>query len=252
MKFSYVRGFQKLLVTASLLFTFACQKHFVPVSHQAVQIQVDTTISADKEVEAFIAPYAKQLRDSMNTVIGHAAVEITKSPTESALGNFVADLTREYASAKLNKPVDMGAVTIGGLRINLAQGAITVGDIFELMPFENEIMVLTLKGESVKEMFDFLADRQILAVSNAKVIIENNKVKEILIGGKPLDVNKTYTLATSDYLAGGGDDMHFLKQALSKEPTDIKLRDSIINKIEAIAAKGERVNAKVEGRVVKK
>jgi 2',3'-cyclic-nucleotide 2'-phosphodiesterase (5'-nucleotidase family) len=250
MKYSGKSSWRYIAVAASLFLTLSCRTHFEPVASQASLFQIDSSITPDKRVEAYIAPYTRQLQDSMNTVIGYAATGINKASVESALGNFVADLTQEQASARSNKPVDMGAVTIGGLRINLSQGPVKVGDIFELMPFENEIVVLELKPETVKEMFDFLAARKILAVSNSKVIIEDQKVKEIYIGGKPFDPNRTYTLAISDYLAGGGDDMHFLKQAVDTRSTDVKVRDAIINTIQSLAAQGDSVRAGVGGRVI--
>ncbi|MFB9863989.1 5'-nucleotidase C-terminal domain-containing protein [Rufibacter immobilis] len=228
-----------------------CQKELVPsVSPSGnTDIPVNTQITPDPTAESTIAPFRTKVDQTMNEVIGQAPVALEKGEYESSLGNFVADLSRTQVMAVYGKPVDMGGMTNGGLRNPIDQGPITVGDVFELMPFENEMMVLTLSGATVQEMFDFAARTKILVIANAAYTVRNGKAEAISIGGQPLDINKTYTLAISDYLANGGDNMGFLKKALKSEKAGLLARDAIMKEIQQHTAQGKPVTAQKDGRV---
>ncbi|WP_225986558.1 5'-nucleotidase C-terminal domain-containing protein [Rufibacter sp. LB8] len=228
-----------------------CQKAFVPTASLSTptDIPVNTQLAPDPTAEATIAPYRARVDQTMNEVIGQAPVALEKGSVESSLGNFVADLTRTQTSAVYGKPIDLGGMTSGGLRNPIDKGPITVGDVFELMPFENEMLVLTLSSETVKELFDYAARVQNLSVANATYSMRNGKIESIFIGGQPFDINKTYTLAISDYLANGGDNMGFLKKALKVEQTGLLARDAILKEIKAITAQGKPVTGSLDGRV---
>ncbi|MDQ4141059.1 MAG: 5'-nucleotidase C-terminal domain-containing protein, partial [Bacteroidota bacterium] len=196
-----------------------------------------------------ILPYRQKVEQRMNEVIGTAPMELKADLVESPLGNFVADLQRSQAATLLGRPIDMGLMTRGGLRYIIPYGKITVGNVFELMPFENELLVLTLPGSTVEKLFQFGAKNKILSVSNASFTVQNGQATNILVGGQPLDTQKTYTLAVSDYLANGGDNLGFLKEAIKTEKAGILVRDAIIQKIKQLTAQGKQVEAQIEGRV---
>ena len=205
----------------------------------------------------FQLKHIEKVVKQMEEVVGFAPVALEKLPVESPVGNFVADLQRQQAQLLTGKPVDMGLMTAGGIRTPLRQGNLTVGDIFELMPFENEVMVITVNGMVVKQLLNYATQPHIyqqaaktISTSNVSYQIINNKPKNILIGGQPFDSTKTYTIALSDYLAKGGDNLDFIKNQVSSEKAGILLREAIIKYIKELAAQGKPVEAKVEGRVI--
>ncbi|MBA9075557.1 5'-nucleotidase C-terminal domain-containing protein [Rufibacter quisquiliarum] len=240
-----------VLAVALLMTLGACQRGLTPTAQltRPTNLPVNTQIAPDPTAEKTIAPYQTRVNQTMNEVIGQAPVALEKGVYESALGNFVSDLSRTQTMAVYGKPIDLGGMTNGGLRNPIDQGPITVGDVFELMPFENEMLVLTLSGQTVKEMFDFAARTRILVLANASYTVRNGQVESIFIGGKPFDQNKTYTLAISDYLANGGDNMSFLKDALKREQTGLLARDAIMKEIKQRTAQGKPVVAEKDGRV---
>lgn len=248
---SYIRTRWVAFSLGLTLALSACQRELTPTAQltQPTDLPVSTQIATDSTLERMIAPYRTRVDETMNQVIGNAPVALDRTGVESVLGNFVADLTRTQTMAVYGRPVDMGGMTSGGLRNPIDQGPITVGDVFELMPFENEMLVLTLSGKTVQDMFDYAARVKNLSVSNATFTIRNNKPEDIKIGGKPFDPGKTYTLAISDYLANGGDNMMFLKDALKVEQVGLLARDAIMQEIKQLTAAGKPVTAKVEGRV---
>jgi 2',3'-cyclic-nucleotide 2'-phosphodiesterase (5'-nucleotidase family) len=216
----------------------------------AAALVVDSLIEADPAMVSLIEPYKENLDATMNRVLGYAARELRKGPVESALGNFVADLIEEKAEEYAGYPIDMGAVTIGGLRAPILEGPVKLADLYELMPFENMLWVLELSGEETQALFEYAAARKNIAISSSRLVIENDQPLSVTINGEPLDSSRTYTLAISDYLAGGGDDMFFLKDAKVLERLEVKLRDVIIEKVADLQAKGAKVDAEIEGRVV--
>jgi len=137
----------------------------------------------------------------------------------------------------------------GGLRASLPHGEITRGKIFELMPFENEMIVLELDGETTLELVNFIAEKGGMPVAGLTLVIENNKPQNITINGKPFDKNKTYKVVTSDYLANGGDKLSMLNKRLNDKLTGIKIRDAIIEYFIEQNKKGVTITSSLDGRI---
>ena len=238
------------LVLALLL--VSCQKNWYPAAQlpPETDLKISTNIPQDSMANATIAPYRRQVEERMNEVIGTAPEELWgRGAIETPLGNFVSDLQREQAATLSGKPVDIGLITSGGLRAIIPKGNIKVGDVFEVMPFENELLILTLPGATMQKLFQFAADKKIVSLANTSYTIQHGKATNILIGDQPFDVQRTYTVAVSDYLANGGDDMGFLKEAVKTEKAGILLRDAIIKQIRQLTTQNKPVQALVEGRV---
>jgi len=198
-----------------LSFIVACKPTSYYVSSAKVSfVENNLTLAEDSATLKIIAPYKQQIDAQMQEIIGYSEKELSKEhqANETLLGNFVADITFERAKKSFDK-VDFAFVTYGGLRTSIPEGSIRVSDIFELMPFENELVILELKGSTVKKLFMYLVARRNISISNSKVFIENKALKDVLINGELIDEQKTYYVATSDYLASGGDNLDFLKEA---------------------------------------
>jgi 2',3'-cyclic-nucleotide 2'-phosphodiesterase (5'-nucleotidase family) len=210
---------------------------------------VGSAIVPDAGAADYIKPYHDKVISEMQQVIGKAPVALGKNPGENPIVNFVADLQRTAASKYFKgEVIELGVMTNGGMRNALPAGDITLGNVFELMPFENELLVLDAPGPVVQQLFDYSAPIG-MAVSGASYAVgADKKPQSILIGGQPFDPAKTYRIAISDYLAGGGDHMEFLKAAKLRH-TGLLLRTVIIDHIKGLTAAGQSVTAKVEGRV---
>lgn len=232
-----------------LLLLQACQKEVYLSAIEHDRIQISDFIPADSATWAIILPYKESLDSSMNAVIGHAANTMIKQQPEGSLGNFMADAMLELANERVKEPVDFAALNYGGIRIPmLMKGPVTVGKMFELMPFENELIVLDMDGEATAELFDRMALAGGWPVSGARYEIKDGHAINIRIGGKPFNITETYRLAVSDYLANGGDKCYFL-QVLPRESTNLKLRDGLIEYASALQAEGDSIRSLTEGRV---
>lgn len=189
----------------------------------------------------------------MNNVLGVSDDALLKGLPEGTLGDFVSDAvlkkTNDAYHPADHLPADICLLNNGGLRSQLPKGKLTLGNIFELMPFENEIVVLTLSGEKTKQLFESLVENNGAPFSGAKVKGKGKKMTDLEIGGKPFDVNKTYKVATSDYLAGGGDKYNFFAAPIKTETLSYKLRDAIVDYIKDETKKGNTIKATIDGRI---
>jgi 2',3'-cyclic-nucleotide 2'-phosphodiesterase (5'-nucleotidase family) len=220
--------------------------HFVPTTSQPVA----KTQAEDPAIAAIIAPYHDKVTAQMAEVLGTAPAPLTKGPGENPLSNFVADLQRERAGKELKEPIALGVMTNGGLRAGFAAGPVTLGSVFELMPFENELVVLDAPGPVIEDLFDYAAHIKMPVSGATYTVTFDGLPKDIRIGGKPFDVNenRTYTIAISDYLATGGDNLTFFK-ALTPRHTNVLLRTAIADRIRDLTKAGQPVTARIEGRV---
>ncbi|OON69110.1 5'-nucleotidase C-terminal domain-containing protein [Hymenobacter sp. CRA2] len=238
-----------LLLAAGLVLP-ACQRSGYQL--QGPPTATAPTVSAaqptDPQVEAVVAPYRQKVKEQMDEVIGRAPVAIRKNSGESPLANFAGDVQRERAAKELGQPIDLGVMTNGGLRAELPAGNITVGSVFELMPFENELVVLDAPGPVVQQLFNYAAPIH-MAVSGATyTATADGKPTDIRIGQAPFDASRTYTIAISDYLAGGGDKLDFFRP-LSPRHTNVLLRTAFNDHIRQLTKAGKPVEAKAENRV---
>lgn len=131
------------------------------------------------------------------------------------MGNLLADFTFEGADDWARKNglangVDAAVINVGGIRSTIGKGDILTKHIYEVMPFENEVMIVKMKGSDLKGLFDYyLKTQKNNPVSRLYIETDNGMSVKELINGKEVDPAKTYYIATSDYLALGGDNMAF-------------------------------------------
>jgi 2',3'-cyclic-nucleotide 2'-phosphodiesterase (5'-nucleotidase family) len=214
-----------------------------------IEINNSTDSIADKNYEKYLQPFKQKIDSQMNVVIGVAAETMRGHAPESLLSNFSADVYRKAASDFLGEKVDIGIVNLGGLRTIIPAGDITVRKIFELMPFENELVILSLRGNKLNGLLQYFAGMGGEGVSGLRMEIKNKKAINITINGEPLEPEKLYNIATNDYLAGGNDNMVQLGQYEKKINTGLKIRNILLNYIKNETKNGREIRSKLDGRI---
>ena len=230
---------------------------FLIACHPAVYQQTNTTSIAietqqeDSLVNHVILPYQLKLEEEMNEVLVISAEEFPKEKgkAETKLGNLVADLSMEVAQKMYDGNIDFCLLNFGGLRTSLPQGEITRGKIFELMPFENELVVVTLSETKFLELIEYLKNvgpQPVSGLSFDFTINIENEIKNLFSQEGTSEIN----ILTSDYLANGGDNMTFFLNPIKTKKVGIKLRDAIIQYCIEQHAQGKQLTGKIEGRIV--
>lgn len=189
------------------------------------------------QIENFIKPYREHINKDLDSILAYCPLTLDKSngKWQTTIGNLMADVSLMRGNlvfeARENKKIDICLLNSGGIRSILPKGNITARNAFEIMPFENSMVVIALKGEQVNEMVDFLiADKKPHPLSGITFTIDkNNQSKSILVQGKPLQKETVYYVGTNDYLSDGGDNMNFFKKGVQKFDLDYKLRNILID-----------------------
>ncbi len=227
----------------------ACNRHLAPAQYQFEEKKIQGTAPVDERLQAIIQPYKDSLDKEMNVALGYADTILTKSQPESDLGNFMCDLILKKAREYYGKPIDFTFLNHGGIRLpSLAKGPVTLGKMIELMPFDNRIVIMQLPGTTVDSLFNHMAGKGGWHISGARYKIKDGRATDIQIQRMPLDINRTYTVVVSDYLAGGGDNCTMLK---GRPYTDLKkiLREVLIEGVKDMNSRGEHIRSLLDGRI---
>jgi len=210
-----------------------------------------TNAHTDASITAMVEPYKSQLDGKMSEVIANVGTELSKKQPESTLGNFATDammagVKREGLTA------DFAVCNYGGLRVPvITSGPLLMGEVYELSPFDNTIVIVNMPGNVVDTFFQYIAAKNGWPVSgNVRMTMKDGKMTKCMINGKALDPNKTYNVATIDYVANGGDDARFMI-GLDRVQTGFIFRDMIIQYAAETARMGNDINVSIEGRIVK-
>ena len=203
----------------------------------------------DDEVTSFVSSYKEQLDEAMEIRLAILKEDLNLEQPESNLGNHIAEVTFWSAEHNLSKDIDFAICNYGGLRIPfVAKGPLKVKHAYQIMPFDNYVVTMELPGNIVNQLFQHMAKVGGWPLFNAAYSIKNEQAIEITIGDSTLNVDKTYTVAITDYLANGGDKLSFLKE-FSYDNANVYLRDAIMNYWKAQSAPIEVVK---DGRVTNK
>ena len=232
-----------------LITGISCHTSYESQSLQYKGYRISKTMPADSSVLNFLQTFSDSVNNSMNTVLGVTTVSMEKAQPESSLGNFMADAFLIMAREKYKTQVDLAFVNFGGIRLTqLPAGNITRGKVFELMPFDNLLILQKIKGNVLQQVLDLMAARGGWPVAGIRMQISNNKAVNVLVGGQPLDPEKLYTIANSDFIANGGDNADMLRP-VPQITNGYLMRDAIIDYIKKQKAAGKEISSTLGNRV---
>lgn len=220
---------------------------FYNIENELIPI-VDSDIKPDPEVEKMIRPYAARIKPIMDEVIGRARADLTKDKwtgmADTKVGNFIADVVRERYAA------DIGIYNLGGIRTSLLKGDITKGDVYSMIPFDNHIITIELTGSQILDLLSSFADKHIsIQVSGISFTYspdkpKGEKISEITHNGSPIDSEKTYKLATLDFVYYTSDDRSSIRQGKNLTYGDMArdaIEEYVRKKVEIIPPEDERI-----------
>ena len=201
-------------------------------------IEINQQILSDSTIVKYYQPFKKNLEESlMNKPISYSFDTYKKNDGElnSTLSNMFADATYEMSNPVFNEisgnNIDIVLLNNGGIRSIISKGNISEKTAFELMPFENSIVIVKLDGNSIKKMVDYLVKVRLPhPIKGLEIILNKDySIKSVLLNNNPIDENKNYFVATTDYLLDGGDKMYFLAESKETTIIDYKMRDVLID-----------------------
>lgn len=228
------------------------------IAAKANATAIDSSLADDAATVAALASYAGRVRE-LSQPIGKLAEDMQKSGVGGgSLGNFVTDAMRSRAAAKLGQPVLLAITNSGGLRKNeIKAGDVSTSDVFELLPFENALVMVELTGEQLRRFLDVVVARRD-AQSGARILYRTNEErKNVIVSVRLGDRDNTavdikpdalYNIVTIDYLVTRGGDYAVLQESKNIKPLDLTLRDALLDYIKAETAAGRALRGIRDGR----
>ena len=248
-----------ITLVLSVILLISCRHNYTHNLTSQELIQVSDSIDSDFSIEEFLTPYRDSLEAEINVIIGKNREEMSSYKPESPLSSFVVDIIMnkgiEFLKESNTPDADNPAIAImnvRGLRTSLKAGEIKVGDIFEVMPFENSLTALYLKGEDMELLFEHIAKAQGDGLSGAVCTLTSDGMEDIKIAGQPLNKDKHYWVFAPDYLANGGDSYFILQNSLKVLESNYKIRDLIIAHIKQQSSKGMEITPDLSIRITDK
>lgn len=242
---------QTALFFFSFLLLIACQKQFIVKEVQFDQTHFDSSYSKqDPQIEEMITPYRATLDEQMNKTIVYAKKDMEKGQPEGALGNILADASKIMAEQYTDEKIDVGIMNHGGIRVpGISKGPLTLGNVYEIMPFDNYLVVLAIDGKTLHSVCQMMIKKGGWPISGMEIILSDaSGIAQIRVNGERINENQVYKVAISDYLANGGDDMSMLK-GIPQTNTNILLRDAFIAYFTQIHQSGQQLDGQIEGRI---
>ena len=163
-------------------------------------LAVDEKVEKDETVESIIAPLRSEMQAYTQRVVGSLQAPLTRGKPESTMGNFVTDAMMSHIKRTTGVEPDFCFTNLGGLRVDLPAGEITAGQVTELMPFDNTIVLFKTTGKQTEDLLMRLVQRGD-PVSGLRYRLPG---VDFEIAQKPYDRNASYTVCTNDYLFNGG------------------------------------------------
>ena len=188
---------------------------------------------------------------SLKEVIGYSTAEMEAYPPESPLSNMFVDELRAAGSRIFGKEADLALTNFGGIRTSMPEGPVVLDDILSMFPFRNKVVMATVRGSSIKTLFDQIAATgSFQCISGARVVIKDSKLVSAEIGGAPIEDDRLYNFVTIDFLLTGGDRIAVGAIAESLEFSDVLLKDMMLDYVRSLTAEGKNIEYQCDGRVV--
>ncbi|HEV8481351.1 MAG TPA: 5'-nucleotidase C-terminal domain-containing protein [Candidatus Eisenbacteria bacterium] len=222
------------------------------VESDARNLDVDTDqLPADPTMASFVDSIFQSLKPVAERVLGDAPEDMMRDRHgESRIGDWVAESMRQSSGA------DMAFQNPGGLRADLAAGPVTMKDVYEIMPFDNRVALVHLKGEQVLDAVETgVRGDGCVQIAGIRYSFDRSRpkgervIKVQLADGRDLDPKATYLVATNDFMAQGGDGFDVFARGPDLRVTEILVRDALVQDIEARAKRGDKLQITLDGRI---
>ena len=197
--------------------------------HEVRNVVTDS-LAADSAIAALSRRATAAVAELVSRPIATVTETMERRGPQHALGNFIADAQRAAAHA------DVAVMNNGGIRANLQAGPVTYGSLFEVQPFANNLVRVTVRGADLRAYVEQMVARDTVRVHVSGLLVRYDpgrpagaRIVSAAVAGAPLDDARTYTVAYTDFMQTGGDGLSLAKVELKEEPVNVIDLDALID-----------------------
>ena len=184
---------------------------------------------------------AQPVMASVKKVIAFSEEEMPHGTGEGKLSNWFVGIVMDKVEQLSGRKVDIGICNFGGIRTGMPKGDVMLDDIKSMFPFKNYLVYLEMKGVHLRKVLEDMAATSFQAVCGAEIYVENKTLKSVSIGGRPLDDESTYSVATITFLLHGGDGLRLADDASVLESYDVVISEAVLEYIAALNLEGKSI-----------
>ncbi|MBT8260968.1 MAG: 5'-nucleotidase C-terminal domain-containing protein, partial [Bacteroidia bacterium] len=204
---------KNLIICFFFIFSFSCKKEVSLTRIEGSRLEINDSLASDQKVEDFIKPYREHVNKNLDSVLSYSVDTFSKRDGElnTAIGNLMADAVLQESNPIFYKRtgnyIDMVLLNHGGIRSILSKGNVTIRTAYQIMPFENSVVIAELEGIHVKKLIVYLQKaKRAHPISGLKLKLDQEyNLIDATINNLPIKDDKVYYVATNDYLYNGGD-----------------------------------------------
>lgn len=245
----------KIILFYLIFILSSCHSHQLATDSETTNYRINRQEDSVEPhpIQDLITPYKDDIDAQMKVVIGSLETSMIKVQPECNLGNWITDAMQQYAKQTSKQLIDASILNHGGIRVlELMPGPIQLGEIYEIMPFDNTLVIVEMNSEILQRFFNVMAlDKGWPVSAEVSYEISDGKAVNITLSGQAIDPNRLYHIAMPNFIANGNGGCFFLA-GLDRIDTGVFVRDVLINNVKEQHRKGLAIRAKTTGRVRKK
>ena len=240
-----------ILITLPTMF---CRAQNMVADYQLINVNDKHAAYENPQLQKELQKAHKKLAKRIDVVIGYCPEKMISEKPQSPLSNFLTDIlveiANEYCQKHHKEAVDFSILNFGGIRAPLHAGNITIGDLFEIAPFENNMAIAEIKGSELRKLFQRFKVKSCEPYSKQVTIkYAGEYFFQALIHDQEIDNDKIYRVATLDFILTGGDGIFKGIEIINADMTKINIRNAYINHIKKMTSEGKNVTGKNDKRM---
>jgi 2',3'-cyclic-nucleotide 2'-phosphodiesterase (5'-nucleotidase family) len=242
-------SFLKNITLALLLALASCNTAYRASGVQYDYVRITPELPKDSALIRLTQSYRDSLHRSMSEVLGIADAPMERTQPSGSLNDFITDAILYMAKEKMDPRVSIGVMNYSGVRLyNIPAGPITRGTVFELMPFDNQLLVQGVKGSVLQQFLDATAKERGWPLAGVTMQIKEGKAVNVRIAGQPINPEQTYYMAITDFVVNV-DPVGAVLRQLPVQNTGYLVRDAIMDYVRGLKAAGKTIRVSNEKRI---
>lgn len=242
------RQFVSIVIFLCISLFVDAQSTYRLISSERIPMDASYDAHRDASMRRYLAPYQAHLDRDLHTVLANATASLQAGDPSGSLNFWMVDALFRQMAKLCDEPIDMAVVNNHAFRKALPEGPITMANMYECIPFENEVVILKMKASDVMSLMKTIARRGTESFANASIEVKDGRLETLTINGKAWEKDRVYTIVTIDYLAQGSGGMTAFRRALDTRYTKLFFRPLVCREMEILSLEGKLIRPYIDER----